>query len=190
MQESRFLKCFSWKYLSLGQFLQFTQNTKCLFLIFTMNSCSTSATTVADDLILTGLDGGQHSWFYNPFPLGLNCSQGFSWLVLPHGTQSALSQVNWRFHWLGHSVCYYGLGPVSRNPEHLDPLSYWSLWSGNGSFICSFPYLELHYCSHWSYTNMYLVNALRSPNDPFLNQRLSHTFHSTRNNNVKQAEDK
>ena len=35
-----------------------------------------SATAVANDLILVELDDGQHSLFYNPFPSGLNFSQG------------------------------------------------------------------------------------------------------------------
>lgn len=69
MQESGFVKYFSWKQ-SEGQFGHFSWSKKCLILIFALNSfwdvCE-SVTAVANDLMLIELDGGQDSLQSFPF---------------------------------------------------------------------------------------------------------------------------
>ena len=51
--------------------------------------------SVASDLILVELDGGQQSLFYNPFPFGLNFSQSLGGVStsLSHVARNAHSQV-------------------------------------------------------------------------------------------------
>ena len=84
LAKNGYLECFS-AFLSMGK-VQETGFIKLLKIPHYLSTGSASfpteqnasplVTTEAKDLILVELDGGRHSSFYNPHPLGTNCDQG------------------------------------------------------------------------------------------------------------------
>ena len=125
-----------------------------------------SVTTLANNLILVKLDGGQLSVFYNPFPLGVKFDQGLgdiSWPVGPTVLGMLLLKAGEDFLDRPLDVLLVDQAP-STVAKSLWTICLTSLlWSRTWLTLFFFPYLELHYYNHCSYRTVYLNNHFRLP---------------------------